>query len=718
MKKQTFKIEGMHCASCAVRIEDALKKHPVVKNASVNYALEEAQVESDLDSIDELEKIVEKEGYKIRPEPKTSGHSHGAVHFGESGRAKKLAIASVALGLPAFLLSVLRIELPGGFLGVSSSHLVQGVLATIVVFGPGMGFHKGMLKQLKRGRANMDSLISMGTLAALIFSWWSVAGGGEAYFDTAAVITALILVGRYFEALSKGRAGEAIRKLLELGAKQAHLVLEDGSTRDVEIHALKANDMVLVKPGEKVPIDGVIEKGDSSIDESMLTGESKPVKKQAGEEVFGATVNQNGVLHVRVTSTTETSVLAKIIDMVKTAQAQKAPAQKLADRISSIFVPVVLLIAVMTFAVWMLLTGSAETSLIHAVAVLVIACPCALGLATPTAILVGTGRAAKSGIFIKSGEALERGKRLDVVMLDKTGTITQGRPAVTDAVPAQGSEKDLLALTASLEANSEHPLASAIVREAKKKSLKLSAVDAVKATAGHGISGMVDGKEVKVGRRGFVGGAKSLPSVEETKIAHLEKQAKTVVFVSKDGIFQGVIAIADPLKEDAKEAVEQIRAIGSEVMMLTGDNRQTAEAIAKEVGIRDFKAEVLPQDKLDLVKAAQAAGKQVAFVGDGINDAPALTQADLGIAIGTGTDIAIESGQIVLVGGEPTKIPEAVRISRKTFATIQQNLFWAFIYNIVGVPLAALGFLNPMIAAGAMAFSSVSVLLNSLRLRK
>lgn len=563
----------------------------------------------------------------------------------------------------------------------------------------------------------MDSLISMGTLTALLFSWWSLLQGGHVYFETAAIITALILTGRYFEALSKGRAGEAIKKLLELGAKQAHVLQKDGTTKDVDITAIKKGDIVLVKPGEKIPLDGVVTEGHSSVDESMLTGESIPVGKDVGENVFGATLNQTGVLRVTVTKTAEASMLAQIVDMVKNAQSEKAPVQKLADRISAIFVPIVIGIAVLTFIVWYFLTGQLETALIPAVAVLVIACPCALGLATPTAILVGTGRAAKGGIFVKTGEAFERTKKLDVVMLDKTGTITQARPAVTDMHTFDSSEKEMLSYAAAVESGSEHPLAAAIVAAATERKIHIPKANDLASETAMGIHGKVNGSLIRVGKPGFVS-EKALSEDVKSVAKAWEKDGKTVVYVSENKTVIGMIAIADPIKADALEAIKKIRALGIKVVMITGDNQATAEAIAKQAGVTDVHAEVLPKDKLDLVKKAQKAGKKVAFVGDGINDAPALTQADLGIAMGTGTDIAIESGQIVLVGGETIKIPEAIVISRKTFSTIQQNLFWAFIYNALGIPLAALGLLNPMIAAGAMAFSSISVLLNSLRLKR
>ncbi|PIR48030.1 copper-translocating P-type ATPase [Candidatus Uhrbacteria bacterium CG10_big_fil_rev_8_21_14_0_10_50_16] len=712
MTKHTLKIEGMHCASCAVNIEGAFKALPEVTNANVNYATEEAVVETDLDRA-ALEEIVKKEGYTVRNEKMEGMEGHEHMH--ETGAAaKKKALTAVILALPVFVLAMFKISLPGAVFGIPSSLAIQAVLTLVVIFWPGLGFHVTAWNQLKKGRANMDTLISMGTLVATVFSVWSITQSGEAYFETAAVIAALILIGRYFEALSKGRAGEAIQKLLELGAKQAHLVLKDGSFRDVDVETLAIGDVVLVRPGEKIPLDGEVTEGTSTIDESMLTGESVPIKKTIGAQVYGATVNQKGPLHVKMTKLAGESVLSQIVQLVKDAQAQKAPMQKLADQISGVFVPIVIGIALVTFVVWYLISGDLQTALIPAVAVLVIACPCALGLATPTAILVGTGRAAKSGIFIKSGEALERGKVVDVVMLDKTGTITMGKPAVTDVVALKGSDVELILLAAAVEKLSEHPLADAIVRHAGTAGLP--PVQNVQTETGKGIQGEINGETVRVGRATYV--VEAIDSIVTKQVEVLQHEAKTVVFVSKAGVLMGFVAIADPVKAGAEQAIKKLQAMGARTVMLTGDNTQTARAIANAVGIDDVHAEVMPEDKLRLVKEEQAKGNRVAFVGDGINDAPALTQADLGIAMGTGTDIAIESGQIVLVGGEPTKIPEAIYISRKTFNAIKQNLFWAFLYNVLGIPLAALGLLNPMIAAGAMAFSSISVLLNSLRLKR
>lgn len=700
----------MHCASCAVNIEHALMKTKGVHAAVVNFALARATVEHDEGvSPHVIHGVVEQEGYKV---PMQGGVSHvdHAAHGGENhmahGSAKtagRKATIALVLGVPVLVLAMLLPPFAG-------SRVLQAILATIVVLWPGMEFHATALKVLRRGRANMDSLISMGTLAALVFSWWQMFADGDLYFETAAVITGFILLGRYFEARSKGKAGEAVAKLMELGAKNAHRVNADGTTEDVPVDSLSVGDRVLVKPGEKVPLDGVVRDGTAAVDESMLTGESMPVSKHVGDTVFGATVNTSGALTVEVTTAPENTVLAQIVKLVSEAQEKKAPIQKLADMISGVFVPIVIGIAVVTFVVTWLVAGELTIAFTHAVAVLVIACPCALGLATPTAILVGTGRGAREGVLIKSGEALERARKIDIVMFDKTGTLTEGKPEVTDVV----GNPEIVALAAGLEAKSEHPLAQAVVRKAG------TAPQAKDFTsiAGKGVKGVVNGRRVLVGNSVFMQEEGIDADAFVRDIDRLRSEGKTAVLVAVNGQASGVLGIADVVKPKAKEAVAALRAMGMDVMMLTGDHRTTAEAIARSLGIDHVEADVLPEKKLKVVEAAQAAGKRVAFVGDGINDAPALTQADLGIAMGSGTDIAIEAGQMVLVGGGPEKVVAALRLTRQTYKAILQNLFWAFAYNVVGIPLAAFGLLSPIIASAAMAFSSVSVVLNSLRIRR
>jgi len=696
MNKTSFKITGMHCASCAVNIEEAFKKTEGVNEASVNYALAQAAVAFDAPASEEvLHGIVKEMGYQVKTADET-GDSDDHRH-----KASMRSWIALVLAVPTFVLGM-----------TGNLPWVQGVLATIVVLGPGMEFHKATWAQLKRRKANMDTLITMGTLAALAFSWWQINVGGDIYFETAAIITAFILLGRFFEARAKGRASAAISRLLELGAKMAHRVI-DGETIDVPVETLQVGDHVLIKPGEKVPLDGKIISGSSSLDESMLTGESAAVSKGQGDSVFGATVNQQGALTVRVSATGGDTVLSQIVRLVEQAQQQKAPVQKLVDKISSIFVPIVIGISMVTFVVWFLMTGDLNASFIPAVAVLVIACPCALGLATPTAILVGTGRGAKEGILIKSGEALERNRHLDAVLFDKTGTLTQGRPQVTDVT----LDKDGLAMVASLESSSEHPLAQAVVAYAREQGVAVSTPTDVRSVTGKGIEGGVDGKNVRVGSPTWIGTFVSTESIRD-QVAELQAQAKTVVLATADDQLLGALAIADAPQEHAKASVQALKNMGRSVVMVTGDNKATAQAIAGELGIEHVEAEVLPGEKLNVVKRWQDEGKRVAFVGDGINDAPALTQADLGIAMGTGTDVAIEAGQIVLVGGGPEKVVSGIKLATATYKGIKQNLFWAFFYNTVAIPLAAVGLLNPMIASAAMAFSSVSVVLNSLRIRR
>jgi P-type Cu+ transporter len=716
MKKTTFKISGMHCASCAVTIEKALTEISGVANANVNYALASATVEFDHSKIQEenLHDIVRKEGYQIGVPNESDNHDHTNTKV-----EAKRAIFSLTAGAIIFILAMSGIEIPGNIAQLPISKWIEAILATIVVFGPGMEFHRMTFKQLKRGKANMDTLITMGTGAALLFSWWQMFEGGSVYFDAAAIITGFILLGRYFEAKSKGRASSAIKKLLELGAKTAHRINEDGTVENIPIEKLSVKDIVLIKPGEKIPLDGVIIEGESGIDESMLTGESLPITKRVGENVFGATINQTGSMKVEIQKTGGDTVLSQIIRLVEEAQQKKAPIQKLVDKIAGIFVPIVIGIATLTFVIWMIATGDITASFIPAVAVLVIACPCALGLATPTAILVGTGRGAKQGILIKSGEALERGRNLDVIMLDKTGTITEGKPEVTDVITPEGARSwsTVAPLIRALEEKSEHPLARAVIAHipASKKQIKITEFSY---TTGKGIQAIVEEKLIAIGNESFMEGyGIDITSVKKD-LNRLQKQGKTVIIVSSEKTVVALIAIADVLKPDAKIAIQGLEKLSLDVLMITGDNKRTAHAIAKEVGLKNVEAEVLPDQKMAIVQKWQNEGKRVAFVGDGINDAPALTQADLGIAIGSGTDIAIEAGQIVLVGGGPEKIIEAVFLSRATDKAIKQNLFWAFFYNVGAIPLAAFGLLNPIIASAAMAFSSISVVLNSLRLNR
>lgn len=725
MKKINIQISGMHCASCVVRNEKALKRIEGVSDASVNLALHSAAVEYDEAKVGEHElhqkmaQVISENGYRLVPvKVSGEGHEHGSIGEAETKSAQRKAFWALILATPVAILAMGGIEFGRAISGFDLSVWVQVFLTMVVVLIIGWEFHIGMLKQLKRLSADMNTLISLGTLAALAFSIYGMlAGAEEFYFETGAIIAALILLGRFFEAKSRGQASAAIEKLMQLGAKTAHLV-DAGGTRDVSIEQIRVGDVLLVKPGEKVPTDGAVVKGESSIDESMLTGESLPVSKKIGDEVFGATMNASGAFEMKATKVGEGTMLAQIVKLVSEAQSKKAPIQKLADKISGVFAPIVVVLAVGTAVFWYLKTGDWTASLLPAVAVIVIACPCALGLATPTAIMVGTGLGAKRGILIKNGEALERGKNIGVVVFDKTGTLTEGRPVVTDNIPVKGSGDDLLALAASVEVLSEHPLAQAVVSEAKKKKLQIFTAVKFESITGKGVFAVVQGKKIAIGNLRFIESLNISLAAQRADIERLESEAKTVIGVASNNNLLGFLAIADAEKADSKSAVEKLTARGIEVAMITGDNERTAQAIAGRLGIKKVFAHVLPGEKAEIVKKIQAEGKRVAFVGDGINDAPALVQSDLGIAVGTGTDIAIEAGNIVLVKGNPEKVVEALALGSKTLKTIYQNFFWAFFYNVIAIPVAMLGLLNPIIAAGAMAFSSVSVVLNSLRIKR
>ena len=720
MTTATFRIGGMHCAACAARNERTLKKLRGVGDAIVNFGTRSARVTFDegVVSEDALHHAIVDNGYQVlRPE---FAQEHKEQARREIKLARWRAFLALALAFPVVTLAMLDIELPWTLLDRNLSVWVQAILSSLVILGLGWEFHAGMWRQTRSLSANMDTLISLGTLAALFYSLWAmVAGEQHLYFETGAVIAALILLGRYFEARSRGQASDAIEKLMELGAKTAHL-MRDGQQQDVPVEQVKVGDVLLVKPGEKIAVDGKIIDGSSSVDESTLTGESMPVSKSKGDDAFGATLNIGGAFQMRATKVGQDTMLAHIVKMVAEAQMNKAPIQKLADRISGVFVPIVLGIAFLTAAGWYFFTGDIYQSFVPAVAVLVIACPCSLGLATPTAIMVGTGLGASRGILIKNGEALEKGSKIDVVLFDKTGTLTEGKPRVTDVITynAKMTADEVLTLAASIERLSEHPLAQAVMRAAKEKNLPLREVEGFSNFAGKGVRGRIGNTTILVGNARLMRECGVACDGYVKTIEQHEAAAKTVAVVAYGNEAVGLIAVADTVKADAKAAIERLHAQGVGTVMLTGDNDRTARTIAKQLGIDRVFAEILPREKAEHVRLLQQQGKRVAFVGDGINDAPALVQADLGIAIGTGTDIAIEAGNIVLVKGRPTKIIEALALSRITFKTIKQNLFWAFFYNIAAIPLAAFGLLNPMVAAGAMAFSSVSVVANSLRIKR
>lgn len=742
----------MTCASCAKLSESALLEVVGVQSAHVNIAMNKAEVHFDetKTSVEAIIKAVENAGYGAMVHDHAMNGEDHMHHMDDVKTAKRRFIGSAIFTLPIFLM-MFNLGLMTGkmFLGVDLADWGFAGLTAIVVLYFGTQFHKSAGKKLMRLDFNMDSLISMGTLTAFIYSLWAMFSGHFMYFEAAAAIITLINLGKWMEALSKGKASEAMTKLLELSVKNAR-VIRDGVEVAIPVDQVNVGDILHIKAGEKVALDGEIIEGSASIDESMLTGESLPREKKVGDAVFAATINQNSSIKVQVTKLSADTLLSQIVKMVEHAQMSKAPIQKLADKISGIFVPVVIVIAFITFALWYFFTQDLQTSILPAIAVLVIACPCALGLATPTAIMVGTSAGAKNGILIKNGETLEKSNNIDLVIFDKTGTLTEGKPQVTDLIPFKIAKDELLTLAGSLAMLSHHPLSQAITAYAKGKDVKFQEVLEFKEVSGKGVEGVlvipakagiqdkqtipykneVDGVEVdprvkpeddntvRLGNQRFLESFFQIPEEVQTLLTALASAGKTPMLIAQGNAVIGIIAVMDTIKSDAKQAVSELQVQGIEVMMISGDARKTAEAIASQLGITKVIAEVLPQDKAVEVQKLQTLGKKVAFVGDGINDAPALAQADLGIAMGTGSDIAIETGNIVLMQGSPSKVVSALKLSQKTFHIIKQNLFWAFIYNIIGIPVATLGLLNPIFASFAMAFSSVSVILNSMKIQK
>ena len=727
-QKTEFDITGMTCAACATRIEKGLNKMEGVAMANVNLALEKATIEFNPSevTISEIIAKVEKLGYGAHQKKDEKEQvDYREKHIKDQQRK---FIFSVILSLPLLWTMVGHFSFTS-FLYVPDLLMnpwFQMLLATPVQFIIGKQFYVGAYKALRNGSANMDVLVAMGTSAAYFYSVYQAIvtvgthHGPHLYFETSAVLITLILLGKLFEAKAKGRSSEAIKKLMGLQAKTA-IVVRDGVEKEVPLEEVLIGDVILVKPGEKIPVDGEVIEGTTAVDESMLTGESLPVDKKSGDVLYGSTINKNGFIKMTATKVGRDTALAQIIKVVEDAQGSKAPIQRMADQISGIFVPIVVGIAIITFLVWFIWVqpGEFTPALEVLIAILVIACPCALGLATPTSIMAGSGRAAEFGILFKGGEHLEQTQSIDTVVVDKTGTVTHGKPVLTDVLVADGQEKEnFLSLIGAAERQSEHPLAEAIVQGIQEKGIELGNVQFFEAIPGYGVLATVSGQGIVVGTRKLmqqygIDIQSVLPLMEE-----LERNGKTAMLAGINGEYAGLVAVADTIKDTSKEAVRRLQEMGIKVIMMTGDNERTAQAIGKEVGVDAVIAEVLPEGKAEEVKKLQEQGKKVAMVGDGINDAPALATADIGMAIGTGTDVAMEAADITLIRGDLNSIADAIIMSRKTMRNIKQNLFWAFAYNTIGIPIAAIGLLAPWVAGAAMAFSSVSVVLNALRLQR
>ena len=714
-KNLTVEITGMSCASCAKRIEDAIGNTNGVSESIVNFATRKATVTGHT-SAEEIYKIIEGLGYGIVKE-ETPAISEKEIAQSEW---KKFLISTI-LSVPVFTISMFMIHF-------RFSDLTQFILTTAVIFWPGIVFFKNALKQVRHWSIGMDSLIALGAGTAYGFSVITlIRGGSGLYFESASIIITLILLGRFFETKAKGKAGEAIRKLMDLQPRMAR-VIRDGTEKEVPVIDVRVGERLAIRPGEKIPVDGVIIEGWTSIDESMLTGESMPLNKEEGDKVFGGTVNTTGLIYVTAENIGANTVLAHIAKLVAGAQGSRAPVQRLADKVSGVFVQIVIIIALLTLGGWILAGYQFSEAIIPAVAVLVIACPCALGLATPTAVMVGTGRAAEAGILIKDATSLELAYKIKTLVLDKTGTITEGKPKVTDLFNINDEKEtaetdnknglDILHIIGSCEQHSEHPIGMAITHYVKDQGIDLEEVKDFKAIAGMGVCAIYNGSTVLIGSDKLMTENNIDVSGLKQKAMEIKDEGKTIAFLAVDNKAETVIGIGDVVRDTSKDAIQEINDMGVEVVMLTGDNEVVAETIGKEMDIMTVKSNLKPADKCDEIKEIQQSGKIVGMIGDGINDAPALATADVSFAIGTATEIAMEAANITLVKGDISRACEALKLSRQTMNIIKQNLFWAFGYNVLALPVAALGFLNPMIAAGAMAFSSVSVVTNSLRLRR
>ena len=714
-KNLTVEITGMSCASCAKKIEDAIGNTNGVSESIVNFATRKATVTGRAPA-EEIYKIIEGLGYGIVKE-ETPAVSEKEIAQSEW---KKFLISTI-LSVPVFTISMFMIHF-------RFSDLTQFILTTAVIFWPGIVFFKNALKQVRHWSIGMDSLIALGTGTAYGFSVITlIRGGSGLYFESASIIITLILLGRFFETKAKGKAGEAIRKLMDLQPRMAR-VIRDGTEKEVPVIDVRVGERLAIRPGEKIPVDGVIIEGWTTIDESMLTGESMPLNKEEGDKVFGGTVNTTGLIYVTAENIGANTVLAHIAKLVAGAQGSRAPVQRLADKVSGVFVQIVIIIALLTLGGWILAGYQFSEAIIPAVAVLVIACPCALGLATPTAVMVGTGRAAEAGILIKDATSLELAYKIKTLVLDKTGTITEGKPKVTDLFNINDEKEtaetdnknglDILHIIGSCEQHSEHPIGMAITHYVKGQGIDLEEVKDFKAIAGMGVSAIYNGSTVLIGSDKLMTENNIDVSGLKQKAMEIKDEGKTIAFLAVDNKAETVIGIGDVVRDTSKDAIQEINDMGVEVVMLTGDNEVVAETIGKEMDIMTVKSNLKPADKCDEIKEIQQSGKIVGMIGDGINDAPALATADVSFAIGTATEIAMEAANITLVKGDISRACEALKLSRQTMNIIKQNLFWAFGYNVLTLPVAALGFLNPMIAAGAMAFSSVSVVTNSLRLRR